>query len=166
MRQINRRKSNKSKKIQSKKKKNACLGETQENWVIPSNGQTLTFNTIFKGVHAELLSRVQFFATLWAIARQAPLSVGFSRQAYWSGLPLPPPRGLPWDWTCVDVLGSPASPTLTGDFFNTGKERAAWGTQDDQKPHLNSLFSWRQKRMLRVGESFLGGDQETHSKQR
>ena len=58
---------------------------------------TLTFNTIFKGVHAELLSRVQFFATLWAIARQAPLSVGFSRQAYWSGLPLPPPRGLPWD---------------------------------------------------------------------
>ena len=40
-------------------------------------------------------SRVQLFVTLWTIARQAPLSLGFSRQEYWSGLPCPPPRGLP-----------------------------------------------------------------------
>ena len=33
------------------------------------------------------------FATPWAVARQAPLSVGFSRQEYWSGLPFPSPRG-------------------------------------------------------------------------
>lgn len=39
-------------------------------------------------------SRVQFFAALWTIARQAPLSKGFSRQEYWSGLPCPPPGDL------------------------------------------------------------------------
>jgi len=33
-----------------------------------------------------------FFATPWTIAHQAPLSVEFSRQEYWSGLPFPPPR--------------------------------------------------------------------------
>ena len=36
----------------------------------------------------ESLSRVQLLATLWTVARQAPLSMGFSRQEYWSGLPL------------------------------------------------------------------------------
>ena len=40
-------------------------------------------------------SRVQLFATLWTIVRQAPLSMGFSRQEYWSGLPCPPPGDLP-----------------------------------------------------------------------
>ena len=40
-------------------------------------------------------SHVQFFVTLWTIARQAPLSIGFSRQGYWSGLPCPPPGDLP-----------------------------------------------------------------------
>ena len=34
-------------------------------------------------------------ATPWTAARQAPLSVGFSRQEYWSGLPFPPPGDLP-----------------------------------------------------------------------
>ena len=36
-----------------------------------------------------------FFATPWTVARQAPLSVGFSRPGYWSGLPFPPPGDLP-----------------------------------------------------------------------
>ena len=38
-------------------------------------------------------SRVQLFETPWTIAHQAPLSMGFSRQEHWSGLPLPPPPG-------------------------------------------------------------------------
>ena len=42
-------------------------------------------------VVAELLSRVQLFAIPWTVARQAPLSVGFSRQEDWSGLPFPSP---------------------------------------------------------------------------
>ena len=40
-------------------------------------------------------SRVQLFVTLWTVAHQAPLSMGFSRQEYWSGLPWPPSEDLP-----------------------------------------------------------------------
>ena len=40
---------------------------------------------------AQLLSHVQLFVTLWTVACQAPLSMGFSRQEYWSGLSFPPP---------------------------------------------------------------------------
>ena len=40
-------------------------------------------------------SHVRLFATLWTVAHQAPLSMGFSRQEYWSGLPCPPLGGLP-----------------------------------------------------------------------
>ena len=39
-------------------------------------------------------SHVQLFVTPWTIAHQAPLSMGFSRQEYWSGLPCPPPGHL------------------------------------------------------------------------
>ena len=42
-----------------------------------------------KKVKVKSLSRVQFFATPWTIAYQAPPSMGFSRQEYWSGLPFP-----------------------------------------------------------------------------
>ena len=41
------------------------------------------------------LSHVWLFATPWTVAHQAPLSMGFSRQEYWSGLPLPSPGDLP-----------------------------------------------------------------------
>src|SRR5574341_589294 len=43
-------------------------------------------------VKSKLLSRVQLLATPWTAAYQAPLSMGFSRQEYWSGVPLPSPR--------------------------------------------------------------------------
>ena len=42
-----------------------------------------------------MLSHVQLFATPWTVAHQAPLSMGFSRQEYWSGLSFTPPRDLP-----------------------------------------------------------------------
>ena len=42
-----------------------------------------------------MLSRVRLFVTPWTVARQAPLSTGFSRQEYWSGLPCSPPGDLP-----------------------------------------------------------------------
>ena len=54
-------------------------------------------------------SRVRLFATLWTVALQAPLSVGLSRQEYWSGLPCPPPRDLP------DPGMDPGSPALQAD---------------------------------------------------
>ena len=46
-------------------------------------------------MHVLCASRVQLFATRLAATRQAPLSMGFSRQVYWSGLPLPSPGDLP-----------------------------------------------------------------------
>ena len=49
----------------------------------------------------------------WTVARQAPLSTGFSRQEYWSGLPCPPPGDLP------DPGIEPGSPALAGGFFTT-----------------------------------------------
>ena len=46
-------------------------------------------------LHAQLLTLVQLFAILWTIALQAPLSMEFSRQEYWRGLPFPPLGDLP-----------------------------------------------------------------------
>ena len=59
-------------------------------------------------------SRVQLFATIWTIAHQAPLSMGSSRQEYWSGLSCPPPGDLPDPGIEPSSLMSPA---LAGDFF-------------------------------------------------
>ena len=63
--------------------------------------------------HSGVVSRVRHFVTLWTVTHQAPLSMGFSRQDYWSGLPFPSPRDLPHP----DI--KPASPALTGRFFTT-----------------------------------------------
>ena len=59
---------------------------------------------------------VQFFVTPQTIARQPPLSTGFSRQEYWSGLPYPPPGDLPDPGIEHMSLTSPA---LAGGFFTT-----------------------------------------------
>ena len=60
------------------------------------------------GVHAQSLSSVQLLATPWTVAHQAPLSVGFSREEYWSGLSFPLPGDLP------DLGTKPAFPELAG----------------------------------------------------
>ena len=59
-------------------------------------------------------SHVQLFATLWTVACQAPLSMGFSRQEYWSGLPCTSPGHLPDPGSKPVSLMSPA---LAGEFF-------------------------------------------------
>ena len=82
-------------------------------------GQTL--NSVHKGniVHACMLScfsRV-LSVTPWTVAHQAPLSMGFSKQGYWSGLSCPPPGDPP------DPGTKPISPALAGGFFTTS---ATW----------------------------------------
>ena len=62
------------------------------------------------------LSHVRLFATPWIVARQAPLSMGFSRQEYWSGLPFSSPVHRSH---IGSELASPASPALAGGFFTT-----------------------------------------------
>ena len=52
-------------------------------------------STFIKWVKVKPLSRARLFATLWTVTHQAPLSMGFSRQDYWSGLPFPSPGDLP-----------------------------------------------------------------------
>ena len=58
-------------------------------------------------------------ANPWTVDHQAPLSMGFSRQEYWSGLPCAPPGGLP------DAGIEPLSPALAGRLFTTS---ASWET--------------------------------------
>ena len=75
--------------------------------VLPENSPHLNGK-----VHAQLLSYVQLFATLWTVACQAPLSMELTRQEYCSGLPFSPPGGLP-DSRIKPV--SPVSPALQMD---------------------------------------------------
>ena len=61
-------------------------------------------------VHAKLLSHVQLFVTLGTVPYQAPLSMGLSRQEYWSGLPCPPPGDLPDPGIKPTSCAAPALP--------------------------------------------------------
>ena len=61
-------------------------------------------------------NRIQLFVTPWTVARQAPLSMRFSRQEYWRGLPCPPPGDLPDPGIKSVFLTFPA---LVGGFFST-----------------------------------------------
>ena len=63
-------------------------------------------------MHAQSLSCVQFFVTPWTVAQQAPLSMEFSRQEYWTGLPFPPSGDLP---NPEIESRSPVSPALQAD---------------------------------------------------
>ena len=68
-------------------------------------------------VHACMLSHfshVRLFATPWTVAHQAPLTIGFSRQEYWSGFPCPPPEYLPDPGIKPMCL---TSPVFAGGFF-------------------------------------------------
>ena len=79
--------------------------------------------TVFPGSHVcvlSLFSRVRLFVTPWTVAGQASLSVGFSRQEYWSGLSCFPPGDLPDPGIETASLRSPA---LAGRFFTTS---ATW----------------------------------------
>ena len=74
------------------------------------------FNFPHACMHAQLLIHVRLSVTPWAVAHQAPLSMEFSRQEYWSGLPFPTPGDLPHPGTESKSLASPA---LVGRFFTT-----------------------------------------------
>ena len=63
--------------------------------------------------YVKLLSHIRLFATPWTVAHQAPLSMGFSRQEYWSGLPFPSPGNLPYPGI------EPRSPALQVDALTS-----------------------------------------------
>ena len=70
-------------------------------------------------------NQVQLFVILWTVAHQAPLSMGFSRQEYWSGLPFPPPGHFPDPGIQSWALEFPA---LAGGFFTTS---ATWDRESE-----------------------------------
>ena len=83
----------------------------------------------------KLLSHAQLFATPWIVAYQAPPSIGFSRQEYWSGLPFPSPGDLPnpeiepWSFTLqADTLPSkpPGKPISFLGWPNTAENSSYW----------------------------------------
>ena len=73
------------------------------------------------------LSRVRLFATPWTVAHQAPLSMGFSRQEYWSGLPFPSLGDLP------DPGIEPRSPALQADSLTS---------EPPGKPRVKQILSY------------------------
>ena len=77
-----------------------------------------SYKTILPWCMLSHFIHIQLFVTqtLWTVAHQAPLSMGFSRQKYWSGLPCPPPGDLPDSGIKPICLMSPA---LAGRFFTT-----------------------------------------------
>ena len=80
-------------------------------------------------------SHVRLFPTLWTVDCQAPLSMGFSQQEYWSGA-MPSLRGSSWP---RDQPKSPASPALAGGFFIT---TATWEATDlDEQKNTHSFLS-------------------------
>ena len=66
------------------------------------------------------LSRVRLFATPWTVAYQAPPSMGFSRQEYWSGLPSPSPGDLP------NPGIEPGSPAFQADALTSEPPGKSW----------------------------------------
>ena len=84
-------------------------------------------------------SCVRLFATLWTVACQAPRSMRFSRQEYWSGLACLPPGDLPNPGI---KLASLTSPALAAGFFTT---RATW--EDHNKMNNKRIYIFFNKRI-------------------
>ena len=83
-------------------------------------------------------STVQLFETLWTVARQAPLSMGFSRQEYWSGLPCPPENLLNPGIESTSLM----SPARAGKFFVTST------TWEALPSHTHTLFIYFSPRAM------------------
>ena len=90
-------------------------------------------------VCAQLLTCDQLFATPWIVAHWAPLSMGFSRQEFWSGFPFLPPGDLP------NPGIKPSSPSLAGRFFTT---------EPPGKPHKVLEKQYNTSSMILIDRSF------------
>jgi len=88
----------------------------------------------YTGIHV-CSGMLTLFVTPGTAACQAPLSMEFSGQEYWSGLPFPPPGELP------DPRIEPMSPALAGEFFTT--EPPGEGALKVEKSHLDIGYCFR-----------------------
>ena len=102
-------------------------------------------------------SCVWFFATLWTVACQAPLSMGFSRQEYWRGLPRPPPGDLPYpgiEPVCPALL---VVSCIAGRFFNNWAIRAYSITPGVHHMNLGSGEQYSSQQWLRWEQTCSAG---------
>ena len=83
-------------------------------------------HAVLCSAHAQSLNGIWLFATPWTVAHRTPLSMGFPRQEYWSGLPFPSPGDLP------DPGIEPESPTFAGEFFTTESYGKSLSPPSDQ----------------------------------
>ena len=88
------------------------------------------FIILFTSVNRHVFSGVWPFVNPWTVAHQAPLSMRFSKQEYWSGLPFPSPGDLPDPGIKITSL---MSPSLAGRFFSTS---TAWKTLSEHVSYL------------------------------
>ena len=91
---------------------------------------------------ASMLSHVQLFVTSVTAVHQAPLSMRFSRQEYWIGLPFPPPGDLPDPG--IEPI-SPVSPALAGWFFTTKAPVKPLLSDLDSHKVTNTKWDWEDK---------------------
>ena len=98
----------------------------QSKMIVIRHGKLCWFTSQSQGgeavlrVHTKLLESSSLFAIVCTVACKVPLSMGFSRQEYWSGWPCPPPGRLP------DRGTEPASPALAVGFFITNTTRLSF----------------------------------------
>ena len=114
-------------------------------------------NQVFKTVnrdfytfhHADIFSKIHVnIVTLWAVVLQAPLSMEFPRQDYWSGLPFPSPGDL------LDTEIKPTSSALAGGFFIT---EPLWKPLSTSRNHpKNGIYSVRNSPQLPLLRQALG----------
>ena len=96
-----------------------------------ARGRDLEY-TLSMCVHAQLLSHVRLFVTLWTVPCQAPQSMGFSREEYWSGMPCAPPGDLPHPGI------KPRSPVLQVDSLLLSH----WGSPMYSAYEMSSVRGW------------------------
>ena len=99
-------------------------------------------------MHAQALSHVQLFVTPRTVSCQVPLSMGFSRQEYWSGLPFPPPGDLPQPGI---EQASPVSPALAGGILTTEPpllDRKSLCLNDPEGQGLEPSGGWWNERSM------------------
>ena len=100
------------------------------------------------------LSHIRLFATPWAVAHQASPSMGFSRQEYWSGLPVPPPGDLP------NPGIEPWSPALQADALTSeppGKPQEGSLKKERSFQTPGNALSGRTVASLRISEGQITG---------
>ena len=111
------------------------------------SGGIRTHSVLHDLVRMELcvLSHVQLFATLWTVARQAALPMGFSRQAYWSELPFPAPGDHPNPRT--ELTSSVSSALLVDSLPAKSSGKPGWGYTGFNVPYALfgalPLQSWK-----------------------